>query len=62
MAYLQNPVTVIKDGEIVKDVYLSDLPSWLANGYAIHNPDAAKPKPMQEPTKAKAKPKPVVEP
>lgn len=62
MAYIQNPVTVIKDGEIVKDVYLSDLPSWLANGYVIHSSDATKLEPILEPTKAKSKPKPVVEP
>jgi hypothetical protein len=48
----QNPVTVVKGDLVVKDVYLSDLPSWLANGYEIlgqqkatEEPEAIAPKP-----------------
>lgn len=33
-----NPISVIKDDHIVKDVYLSDLPSWQAEGYEIYDP------------------------
>ena len=41
MAYPQNPVTVAKGGLIVKDVYLSDLAAWQAEGYEIYDPNPA---------------------
>jgi hypothetical protein len=49
----QNPVTVAKGSHIVKDVYLSDLPAWQAEGYEIYDssavateePEAIAPKP-----------------
>jgi len=40
MKNVQNPVTVIKEGHIVKDVYLSDLESWQSEGYEIYDPTA----------------------
>jgi hypothetical protein len=40
MKYPQNPVTVVKGDHIVKDVYLSDLPAWQADGYEIYDPTA----------------------
>jgi hypothetical protein len=52
MKYPQNPVTVVKGDHIVKDVYLSDLSSWQAEGYEIlgqekvtEEPEAIAPKP-----------------
>lgn len=55
-----NPVTVVKGDRVVKDVYLSDLPAWQADGYEIlgqekvviaDEPEAIAPKPK---TKAKS--------
>jgi hypothetical protein len=61
MKNAQNPVTVIKEGHIVKDVYLSDLESWQSEGYEIYDPTA--PVAAEEPAviapKKKAKSTPV---
>jgi hypothetical protein len=35
MKNVQNPVTVVKGDHVVKDVYLSDLPAWEAEGYQV---------------------------
>lgn len=61
MKNVQNPVTVIKEGHIVKDVYLSDLEAWQSEGYEIYDPTA--PVTTEEPAviapKKKAKSTPV---
>lgn len=55
MKYPANPVTVVKGDHIVKDVYLSDLPSWQAEGYEILGQE----KPPETPKKKATKSTPV---
>ena len=61
MKNVQNPVTVIKEGHIVKDVYLSDLEAWQSEGYEIYDPTApvATEEPAAIASKKKAKSTPV---
>lgn len=55
MKNVQNPVTVVKGDHVVKDVYLSDLPAWEAEGYEILGQE----KPPEAPKKQTKKSTPV---
>ncbi len=60
MKYQQNPVSVFKGDHIVKDVYLSDLAAWQAEGYEIYDPnDPATEEPEAIAPKKKTKSAPV---
>jgi hypothetical protein len=62
MNYPQNPVTVVKGDHIVKDVYLSDLSSWQAEGYEILGQEKVTEEPEAIAPKPKAKKSAPVEP